>query len=98
MALSLPLPVSRPQGFAPEAALEGVALPQGGGGEGAAAAGAAGPWAPGAHGNWRLGPQERGFLASGSSAPAASSVEVAQLLRSWELWGRRVCRDPSCLS
>ena len=85
MALSLPLPVSRPQGFAPEAALEGVALPQGGGGEGAAAAGAAGPGAPGAHGNWRLGPQERGFLASGSSAPGASSVGVAQLLGSWEL-------------
>ena len=85
MALSPPLPVSRPQGFAPEAALEGVALPQGGGGEGGAAAGAAGPWAPGVHGNWRLGPQERGFLASGSSAPVASSVGVAQLLGSWEL-------------
>ena len=37
-----------------------MGLPQGGG-EGGAAAEVAGRGAPGAHGNWWLGPQERGF-------------------------------------
>ena len=69
VAVSPPLPVRPPRGFAAEAALEGVGLPQAGWGTGGAAAGEAGPGAPGAQGNWSLGPRKGLFLASGSSAP-----------------------------
>ena len=69
VAWSPPLPVCPPWGFAAEAALEGMGLPQGGRGAGVTTAGAAGPGAPGAQGNWRLGLRKGFFLASGSSAP-----------------------------
>ena len=69
VAVSPPLPVRPPRGFAAEAALEGVGLPRAGRGTGGAAAGEAGPGAPGAQGNWRLGLRKGLFLASGSSAP-----------------------------
>ena len=66
--------MSRPQGFAPEAALEGMGLPQGGWGEGGTAAGVAGPGAPGAQQNWQLGAQERGFSSLWQLCPSGDTA------------------------
>ena len=82
VAVSPPLPVRPPGGFAAETALEGVGLPPGGRGVGGAAAGAAGPGASGAQGNWRLGPQERAFSSLRQLCPSEDPA-----------WGWHNCSD-----
>ena len=82
VAWSPPLPVCPPWGFAAEAALEGMGLPQGGRGAGVTTAGAAGPGAPGAQGNWRLGLRKGFFSSLWQLCPSEDSA-----------WGWHNCTD-----